>query len=192
MEPPKPQPVEPIQQPSLPSRNEFIQNGFSDFSASTTSTSQAASGASKNVEIQQHQQHQQHSSSSSFQQQQFESSSFQQQSVTSTTQQVLNGSFEETGSVQGSSSSSSLLQKIMTPANNEYDSGSLKRRDPRKMFTDSSFYSAKHHPTVANQVEMAHKLSSAMFNEKNKSTKGQQMFLSRVQNAGEEEVLDHE
>merc|ERR1719244_268499 len=131
------------------------------------------------------------------QQQQFESlssSSFQQQSTvtsSSSTQQVLNGSFEETGSVQGSSSSSSLLQKIMTPANNEYDSGSLKRRDPRKMFTDSSFYSAKHHPTVADQVEMAHKLSSAMFNEKNKSTKGQQMFLSRVQNAGEEEVLDH-
>jgi len=59
------------------------------------------------------------------------------------------------------------------------------------MFTDSSFYSAKHHPTVADQVEMAHKLSSAMFNEKNKSTKGQQMFLSRVQNAGEEEVLEH-
>merc|ERR1719300_1550669 len=29
-----------------------------------------------------------------------------------------------------------------------------------------------------------------MFNEKNKSTKGQQMFLSRVQNAGEEEVLE--
>merc|ERR1719285_82227 len=112
-------------------------------------------------------------------------------SASSTTQQVLNGSFEETGSVQGSSSSSSLLQKIMTPANNEYDSGSLKRRDPRKMFTDSSFYSAKHHPTVADQVEMAHKLSSAMFNEKNKSTKGQQMFLSRVQNAGEEEQLDH-
>jgi len=98
---------------------------------------------------------------------------------------------QESGSVQGSSSSSSLLQKIMTPANNEYDTGSLKRRDPRKMFTDSSFYSAKHHPTVADQVEMAHKLSSAMFNEKNKSTKGQQMFLSRVQNSGEEEVLEH-
>ena len=47
MEPPKPQPVEPIQQPSLPSRNEFIQNGFSDFSGSTGTTSQAASGASK-------------------------------------------------------------------------------------------------------------------------------------------------
>lgn len=38
---------------------------------------------------------------------------------------------------------------------------------------------------------MAHKLSSAMFNDKNKATKGQQMFLSRVQNAGEEEVLEH-
>merc|ERR1719242_1073012 len=177
MEPPKAS-VDPIQHPSVPSRNEFIQNGFSDF---------AATGASKeNVEIQR---------------QQFESNSFQQQSMISTTatQQVLNSSFEESGSVQGSSSSSSLLQKIMTPANNEYDTGSLKRRDPRKMFTDSSFYSAKHHPTVADQVEMAHKLSSAMFNEKNKSTKGQQMFLSRVQNAGawvhngngEEEVLDH-
>merc|ERR550532_1788202 len=103
----------------------------------------------------------------------------------------MNGTHEESGSIQGSSSSSSLLQKIMTPANNEYDSGSLKRRDPRKMFTDSSFYSAKHHPTVADQVEMAHKLSSAMFNDKNKATKGQQMFLSRVQNAGEEEVLEH-
>merc|ERR1719370_2239208 len=239
MEPPKTS-VEPIQQPSLPSRNEFSQNGFSDFATSATS------GASKvdyrfkrpkqfkgrpvsmpagelptsvmpfdlpdwstmpltkappeldptdglreededimSVEIQQHQ---------------FESSSsFQHQSITSstsnTTQQVLNGSFEDSGSVQGSSSSSSLLQKIMTPANNEYDSGSLKRRDPRKMFTDSSFYSAKHHPTVADQVEMAHKLSSAMFNEKNKSTKGQQMFLSRVQNAGDEEVdqpIDHD
>merc|ERR1719228_2293326 len=104
MEPPKTS-VEPIQQPSLPSRNEFIQNGFSDFATSATS------GASKqSVEIQQ-------------QQQQFESSSsFQQQSTitsSTSTQQVLNGSFEESGSVQGSSSSSSLLQKIMTPANNE-------------------------------------------------------------------------
>merc|ERR1711962_851186 len=57
-------------------------------------------------------------------QQQFQSSSSFQQS--SSVQQVLNGSFEETGSVQGSSSSSSLLQKIMTPAPTEYDSGSLK------------------------------------------------------------------
>eukprot|EP00092_Neocalanus_flemingeri_P034850 GFUD01037925.1.p1 GENE.GFUD01037925.1~~GFUD01037925.1.p1 ORF type:complete len:788 (+),score=145.42 GFUD01037925.1:382-2745(+) len=96
----------------------------------------------------------------------------------------MNGNHEESGSIQGSSSSSSLLQKIMTPAPTEYDSGSLKRRDPKKMFTDSSFYNAKHHPTVADQVEMAHRLSSAMFDGKNKSSKGQQMYLTRVQNSG--------
>merc|ERR1712123_217264 len=96
----------------------------------------------------------------------------------------MNGTHEESGSIQGSSSSSSLLQKIMTPAPVEYDAGSLKRRDPRKMFTDSSFYNAQHHPTVADQVEMAHRLSSAMFNEKNKSSNGQKMFLTRVQNSG--------
>merc|ERR1740128_1406128 len=96
----------------------------------------------------------------------------------------MNGNHEESGSIQGSSSSSSLLQKIMTPAPVEYDTGSLKRRDPRKMFTDSSFYNAKHHPTVADQVEMAHRLSSAMFNEKNQSSKGQKMYLTRVQNSG--------
>ena len=75
----------------------------------------------------------------------------------------------------------------MTPASAEYESGSLKRSkkadtdwqwlhcymivsagDPKKMFTDSSFYNSKYHPTIADQVEMAHKLSSAMFNEKNK------------------------
>jgi len=96
----------------------------------------------------------------------------------------MNGTHEESGSIQGSSSSSSLLQKIMTPAPVEYDTGSLKRRDPRKMFTDSSFYNAAHHPTVADQVEMAHRLSSAMFNEKNSSSKGQKMYLTRVQNSG--------
>merc|ERR1719285_1105481 len=242
MEPPKTS-VEPIQQPSLPSRNEFIQNGFSDFATSATSGSTKVDYRFKRPKqfkgrpvsmpaelptsvvpfdlpdwstmpltkappeldpTDDLREEDEDIMSVEIQQQQFESSSsFQHQSVTSstsnTTQQVLNGSFEDSGSVQGSSSSSSLPQKIMTPANNEYDSGSLKRRDPRKMFTDSSFYSAKHHPTVADQVEMAHKLSSAMFNEKNKSTKGQQMFLSRVQNAGawvhngngEEEVLDH-
>merc|ERR1719370_1236962 len=167
MEPPKPN-VAPVAEFPFPAATSTTTNGFSNgFSELQTTGTKVES------------------------QQQFQSSSIQQIQQTSSVQQVLNSSFEESGSVQGSSSSSSLLQKIMTPANNEYDSGSLKRRDPRKMFTDSSFYSAKHHPTVADQVEMAHKLSSAMFNEKNKSTKGQQMFLSRVQNAGEEEVLDH-
>jgi len=84
MEPPKPS-VEPMQQPSLPSRNEFIQNGFSNFATSATSEA-----ASKSVEIQQQQQQFESLSSSSFQQQSTITSS-------SSTQQVLNGSFEDSG-----------------------------------------------------------------------------------------------
>ena len=56
--------------------------------------------------------------------------------------------------------------------------------DPRKMFTDSSFYSAKHHPTVADQVEMAHRISSALFQEDNKMSKGQNMYLNRAKRSG--------
>ena len=56
--------------------------------------------------------------------------------------------------------------------------------DPKKMFTDSSFYNSKYHPTIADQVEMAHKLSSAMFNEQNKGTKGAKMYLTRMENSG--------
>merc|ERR1719283_125156 len=167
-----PPPLEPMEPPqskvapaephlvSVPAPASVIQNGVSN------GFSDIGSIGSKNMEVQQ-----QFHSSSSFQQ-------------SSSVQQVMNGSFEETGSVQGSSSSSSLLQKIMTPAPVEYDTGSLKRRDPRKMFTDSSFYNAAHHPTVADQVEMAHRLSSAMFNEKNSSSKGQKMYLTRFQNSG--------
>lgn len=59
--------------------------------------------------------------------------------------------------------------------------------DPKKMFTDSSFYNSKYHPTIADQVEMAHKLSSAMFNEQNKGTKGAKMYLTRMENSGEPE-----
>ena len=47
MEPPKTS-LEPIQQPSLPSRNEFIQNGFSDFATSATSGSTKVSRAELN------------------------------------------------------------------------------------------------------------------------------------------------
>ena len=53
------------------------------------------------------------------------------------------------------------------------DAGSLKRRNPREMFTDSSFYSPKHHPSVADQVEMAHALSSSLYDDGNKRSKGQ-------------------
>merc|ERR1719411_1200216 len=96
----------------------------------------------------------------------------------------INGNYEESGSIQGSNSSNSILQKIMTPAQAEYESGSLKRRDPKKMFTDSSFYNSKYHPTIADQVEMAHKLSSAMFTEQNQASKGAKMYLTRMENSG--------
>merc|ERR1719410_3150717 len=104
------------------------------------------------------------------------------QSTTSTSR--VNGAYEETGSIQESTSSNSMLQKIMTPAGPDYDTGSLKKKDPKKMFTDSSFYNSKYHPTIADQVEMAHKLSSAMFNEQNKGTKGAKMYLTRMENSG--------
>jgi len=90
----------------------------------------------------------------------------------------------ENGSIQESNSSNSLLQKIMTPAPVEYDTNSLKKKDPKKMFTDSSFYNSKYHPTIQDQVEMAHKLSSAMFKEQNKGTKGAKMYLTRMENSG--------
>ena len=34
------------------------------------------------------------------------------------------------------------------------------------------------------QVEMAHKLTSALFKDENKKSKGQQMYMNRAQNAG--------
>jgi len=96
----------------------------------------------------------------------------------------VNGGYQETGSVQESNSSNSLLQKIMTPASVEYDTGSMKKKDPKKMFTDSSFYNSKYHPTIQDQVEMAHKLSAAMFSEQGKGTKGARMYLTRMENSG--------
>ena len=82
---------------------------------------------------------------------------------------------EMTMSEQQSSSSSLVTRKIFAPASGADvgDTGSLKRRNPREMFTDSSFYSPKHHPSVADQVEMAHALSSSLYDDGNKRSKGQ-------------------
>ena len=52
------------------------------------------------------------------------------------------------------------------------------------MFTDSAFYSPKFHPSVAEQVEMAHRLSSSLFEDGNKTSKGQDMFLKRAKKSG--------
>ena len=56
--------------------------------------------------------------------------------------------------------------------------------NPKEMFTDSAFYSPKHHPSVADQVEMAHKLSSSLYDEGNKMSKGQEMYLKRAKKSG--------
>ncbi len=56
--------------------------------------------------------------------------------------------------------------------------------NPREMFTDSAFYSPHHHPSVAEQVEMAHKLSSSLYDEGNKRSKGQEMYLKRAKKSG--------
>ena len=52
------------------------------------------------------------------------------------------------------------------------------------MFTDSAFYSPKFHPSVADQVEMAHQLSSSLYNDGNKMSKGQEMYLKRAKTSG--------
>lgn len=56
--------------------------------------------------------------------------------------------------------------------------------NPRQMFTDSAFYSPKFHPSIAEQVEMAHKLSSSLYNDGNKLSKGQEMYLKRMKKSG--------
>ncbi|XP_040578085.1 uncharacterized protein [Lepeophtheirus salmonis] len=61
---------------------------------------------------------------------------------------------------------------------------SLKRRNPREMYTDSSFYNPKHHPSVAEQFEMAHRLSSSLYDDVNKKSTGQKMFLKRAKKSG--------
>lgn len=184
------QPVQPVVQPAAPVAvmPTQMQNGFSsEFSKEETKkeesfTSSFSSTTTCNNNLFSSQQQQQ-MQATSFQSSQENYQTSKQESFSSTSSNLK---VDESG-VQQSDSNSSLLQKIMTPASNsDYDSNSLKRRDPRKMFTDSSFYSAKHHPTVADQVEMAHRLTSALFKEENKTSKGQQMYLNRMKKSGEE------
>lgn len=52
------------------------------------------------------------------------------------------------------------------------------------MFTDSAFYSPKYHPSVAEQVEMAHKLSSSLYDHGNQKSKGQEMYIERAKKSG--------
>ncbi|QQP42289.1 Uncharacterized protein FKW44_016903, partial [Caligus rogercresseyi] len=49
----------------------------------------------------------------------------------------------------------------------------------------SSYYHPQHHPSVAEQVKMAHQLSSSLFDDANKKSQGQEMFFKRVKTTGE-------
>ena len=59
------------------------------------------------------------------------------------------------------------------------------------MFTDSAFYSPKFHPSVAEQVEMAHRLSSSLYDDGNKMSKGQEMYLKRAKKSGKWITTNH-
>merc|ERR1719289_105953 len=152
--------AEPATMAQVPAAVQMMQNGFSEHS--------------RNMEMNQ-----------MMSQSSMTSNSVTSNQVNGTVAEANNNSLQQDHSTN--SSSSSLLAKIMTPAapSGESDTNSLKRRDPRRMFTDSSFYNAKHHPTVADQVEMAHKLSSALFQQENNQSKGQQMYLNRAKKSGD-------
>merc|ERR550539_686653 len=99
---------------------------------------------------------------------------------------VVNGESHLEMTMSSEHSSSNLVtRKVFAPAADVGDTGSLKRRNPREMFTDSAFYSPKHHPSVADQVEMAHKLSSSLYDDGNKRSKGQEMYLKRAKTSGD-------
>merc|ERR1719412_1744081 len=117
----------------------------------------------------------------------------QSMSMQKTTSTSFNGHAEQQESQQQQSfqstaiSNNPMLEKALAPPSNDadYDSNSLKRRNPRQMFTDSAFYSPKFHPSVADQVEMAHQLSSSLYNDGNKMSKGQEMHLKRAKTSGD-------
>nr|XP_023013357.1 uncharacterized protein LOC111503310 isoform X1 [Leptinotarsa decemlineata] len=67
------------------------------------------------------------------------------------------------------------LEKIFTPA----DGDQIKPNKGRKMFASSAFYDKGFHPTVEDQVELAHRISSSLSDISNKSSKGQSMYVKR-------------
>jgi len=174
--PPPLEPFEPpssalsIQSNSLPQRSTIISDIATESSYKQTSSSVTEMRQSTNIN---------HSMNGDFHQEGVEVN----QSVSQLAHVMNGGLQQEVAGEISNSSSSSLLQKIMTPAQVDYDSSSLKRRDPKKMFSDSSFYNSEKHPTVADQVEMAQKISKAMFSKDNK------LFMNKAQNSVDGVIL---
>ncbi|XP_059469391.1 titin-like isoform X2 [Neocloeon triangulifer] len=69
------------------------------------------------------------------------------------------------------------LQKLFTPAS---DSGEITpQQRNRKLFSSSSFYAACH-PTVQEQVQLAHKISASLYDTTNQQSKGHSMYVNRM------------
>ncbi|CAG9815923.1 unnamed protein product, partial [Phaedon cochleariae] len=67
------------------------------------------------------------------------------------------------------------LAKIFTPA----DGDQIRPTKTRKMFASSAFYEKGFHPTVEDQVKLAHRISSSLSDISNQSSKGQSMYVNR-------------
>jgi len=68
------------------------------------------------------------------------------------------------------------FQKIFTPAN---DVDEITPGQNRKLFASSSFYSPNIHPTIEDQVELAHRISHSLSDISNQQSKGQSMYVNR-------------
>ncbi|CAG9826967.1 unnamed protein product [Diabrotica balteata] len=68
------------------------------------------------------------------------------------------------------------LEKIFTPADGEQ----IKPTKSRKVFASSAFYEKGFHPTVEDQIKLAHRISSSLSDISNKSSKGQSMYVKRM------------
>ncbi|XP_026466408.1 uncharacterized protein LOC113369987 [Ctenocephalides felis] len=68
------------------------------------------------------------------------------------------------------------LKKIFTPAT---DGEVIKPSSNKTMYASSSFYSKELHPTMEQQIKLAHKISSSLSDMENAKSKGQSMYLNR-------------
>ncbi|XP_056629938.1 uncharacterized protein LOC130440687 isoform X1 [Diorhabda sublineata] len=68
------------------------------------------------------------------------------------------------------------LEKIFTPADGEQ----IKPTKSRKVFASSAFYEKGFHPTIEDQIKLAHRISSSLSDISNKSSKGQSMYVKRM------------
>ncbi|CAL4060257.1 unnamed protein product [Meganyctiphanes norvegica] len=67
------------------------------------------------------------------------------------------------------------LERLFTPAT---DSPDLTPTRNKKVFSSSAFYRPDH-PTIGDQVDLAKRISASLFNDDNKQSRGQTMYIKR-------------